>query len=47
MKDSEIEEAGSIMTRFETPSKYDNNPSSENEVIDEEPYDMDLTDTDI
>ena len=49
MSDCEREEAALIRTRFVPPSKgSNNNPTSENEDIQEElPYDMNLSDTEI
>ena len=49
MENSESEEAALIDARFVPPSKgINNNPTSENEDIQEElPYDMNLSDTEI
>ena len=47
MEHVKSEEAGSIRTRFQTPSEVKDNPSSESETINEKPYDLDLPDTEI
>ena len=47
MEDGESEEAAVIRSRFQPPSEGEDNPTSKSEVINEEPYDMDLTNIEI
>ena len=47
MLDGEREEVPLIRTGFQTPSKGSSNPSCDSEEINEEPYDIDLSNADI